>query len=188
MPGGWLRRLVSHERAEGPLQELRGRDLRRFKRHRDQLDAMRNTIWDDVPWPLLAPADFAGPRWLGGWGASGGNLSSVELGHGDPLGECVRVTVHADAAELSDPVDVPRAGTVVVDVDGEPVTLERLDTERHPGHSPEGRATEMAEGVWGPYGVEITARGRPLEGLRLERVSDLSPYRAEPPSTDPSAV
>jgi len=181
MPRGWLRRLVRRERREGPLRALRGRDLRRFHRQRAELDAMRDTIWTGLPWPLLEPADFDGPRWLGGWGTTNGQLSSVELGHGDPRGDCVRVTVHVDPASLSDPEDEPRAGRVVVDVDGKPVPLERLDTGRRPGLSRTGRETEVAEGVWEEYGLEVSACGRPLEGLQLVRVTDLSPYRSDPP-------
>jgi hypothetical protein len=181
MVGGWLPRLVRRKRAEGPLLELRGRDLRRFERRRAELDAMRETIWSGVPWPLLAPADFDGPRWLGGWGASGGRLNAVELGHGDPRGDCVRVTVHQDPASLSDPEDEPRAGSVVIDVDGEPVALERLDPEQRPSLTQDGRLREIAEGPWGPYGLEVSVCGRPLDGLRLVRVTDPSPYRADPP-------
>jgi hypothetical protein len=57
------------------------------------------------------------------------------------------------------------------------VVLERLapDADRRGGDA--DLLEEAAAGAWGPYGLEISTAGRPLEGLRLVRVTDLAAYR-----------
>jgi hypothetical protein len=158
--------------AQAPLRRVRGRGPRWARR----AEAERDSVLTDCPVPLLAPDGYDGPRWLGGCGYAGDTLNSVELGHGDPDGPYIRIGVSIDTWALSDPEDEPRAGTVTVDVEGEPVVLERL--------AGSSSGEESALGLWGERGLEISASGHPIEGMRLSRVSDLSPYRAEPPRHD----
>jgi hypothetical protein len=136
-------------------------------------DAMADQVFTDCPVPPLAPQGYDGPRWLSGWSRAGDALDGVELGHGDPAGASIYVMVFVDAGPLSDPEHVPRAGTVTVDVEGEAVVLERL--------ADPGPDAESAVGLWGRHGLEIWARGHPIEGMRLTRVADLSSYDPDPP-------
>lgn len=179
---GWLRRRFGRQHgSEEYLRPARGLAGRRAARTHRGIELLSEQAWTDVTWPLLAVADYDGPRWLGGFGGSDGRLESVELGHGDPDGECVRITVHRDLASLSDREDEPREGTLPVNIDGEPVTLERLAPAEWPRPAVgDGPPLESAMGAWGPYGVEISAAGWPIEGLRLVRVTDLEAYQPPP--------
>ena len=156
-----------------PARGLRGRlGLRRELR---QDAKTRERLLSDPPFPCLGLADYDGPRWLGGWGATGNDVDEVCLAHGDPLGAHVRITTGTrPLAYLLDELKeggVRPTGHVEVVIDDERVTLQRW-AEDDP---------TLAVGRWREGTVEISAVRVDVAGLHLAVVRDLSAYRPPPP-------
>ena len=159
-----------------PLAPARGLRARlRLRRELRQNAKTRERLLADPPFPCLGLADYDGPCWLGGWGATGNDVDEVCLAHGDPLGTHVRITTGTrPLAYLIE--DLEDAGAALTDdlevlIEDMPVTLQRW----------RGEGGQVAVGRWRGGTVELEGVGVDLEGLRLEVVTDLSPYHAQSP-------